>query len=82
MISDRDISPIEDDYLLLDFAFSSDEILPELRLHYRTIGTPVRDRAGRVSNAVLIMHGTGGSGGGVPAPSVCGHAVRLGTASR
>src|SRR5881296_1670894 len=39
-------------------------MLPELKLHYRTIGAPRRDGAGVVRNAVLILHGTGGSGGG------------------
>ena len=36
--------------------------LPELRMHYMTLGKPVRDANGRVTNAVLILHGTGGSG--------------------
>jgi homoserine O-acetyltransferase len=36
--------------------------LPELRLHYMTLGQPARDAAGRVNNAVLLLHGTGGSG--------------------
>jgi homoserine O-acetyltransferase len=52
----------EADYIIKSFAFSSGETLPELRLHYRTLGAPVRDAQGRVRNAVLILHGTGGSG--------------------
>ncbi len=52
----------EGDFVLRDFTFRSGERLPELRLHYRTLGTPVRDTAGQVVNAVLILHGTGGSG--------------------
>ncbi len=52
----------EADFVLRDFRFQSGERLPELRLHYRTLGTPVRDTSGRVINAVLILHGTGGSG--------------------
>ncbi len=48
--------------MLRDFHFHSGEILPELRLHYSTLGAPARDASGRVSNAVLILHGTGGSG--------------------
>ena len=48
---------------LRDFRFASGEVLPELRLHYRTIGKPEKDAAGRVRNAVLILHGTGGTGG-------------------
>jgi homoserine O-acetyltransferase len=52
----------EGDYVTKDFKFRSGESLPELRLHYRTLGKPVRDDKGRVTNAVLILHGTGGSG--------------------
>jgi len=55
-------APVEGDYVLKDFKFRSGETLPELRLHYRTIGTPQKDSAGVVRNAVLIMHGTGGTG--------------------
>lgn len=55
-------APTEGDFVLRDFVFKSGETLPELRIHYRTIGTPRRDAAGRVTNAVLITHGTTGSG--------------------
>jgi homoserine O-acetyltransferase len=54
--------PIEGDYVIHDFHFASGETLPELRLHYTFLGKPRRDSHGRVSNAVLILHGTGGSG--------------------
>ncbi len=54
--------PTEGDFVLRDFPFRSGEILPELRLHYRTLGTPRRDAGGVVRNAVLITHGTTGSG--------------------
>jgi homoserine O-acetyltransferase len=50
------------DVTLADFRFASGERLPELRIHYATLGTPRRDRAGRVTNAVMVLHGTGGSG--------------------
>src|SRR5947209_15986134 len=55
-------TPVEGDYILKDFHFKDGETLPELRMHYTTIGTPVRDKSGLVRNAVLIMHGTGGAG--------------------
>jgi len=55
-------APEEHDYIVHDFHFRSGETLPELRLHYMTFGLPVMDRSGRVVNAVLILHGTGGSG--------------------
>jgi homoserine O-acetyltransferase/O-succinyltransferase len=53
---------IEGDYVVRDFHFASGETLPELRLHYIVLGKPRRDSHGRVANAVLILHGTGGSG--------------------
>src|SRR5258708_1189787 len=52
---------IESDYVIHDFHFASGETLPELRLHYAILGTPRRDSHGRISNAVLILHGIGGS---------------------
>jgi homoserine O-acetyltransferase len=55
-------TPTEGDYLVRDFKFISGETLPELRLHYRTLGKPEKDAQGKTTNAVLIMHGTTGSG--------------------
>jgi homoserine O-acetyltransferase/O-succinyltransferase len=52
----------EGDYVAHDFKFKSGEQLPELRLHYRTLGKLARDAQGRSTNVVLILHGTGGSG--------------------
>ena len=54
--------PVEAEFLIRDFRFASGESLPELRVHYRTFGTPRADARGVVRNAVLILHGTGGSG--------------------
>ena len=56
-------APVEGDVVLKNFTFNSGETLPELRLHYRTHGAPRRDAQGVVRNAVLVMHGTTGSGG-------------------
>src|SRR5215510_5507799 len=56
--------PVEGDYIIQNFKFKTGEVLPELSIHYRTIGTPIRDASGVVRNAVLILHGTGGSGSG------------------
>jgi homoserine O-acetyltransferase/O-succinyltransferase len=55
--------PTEADFVAADFRFASGETLPQLRIHYRTLGTPRRDAHGVVRNAVLILHGTGGTGG-------------------
>jgi homoserine O-acetyltransferase len=52
----------EGDFVAKNFKFRTGETLPELRLHYTTLGKPVRDGQGRVTNAVLILHGTGGTG--------------------
>ena len=52
----------EGDYVAKDFKFRSGESLAELKLHYRTLGMPKRDAQGHVTNAVLILHGTGGTG--------------------
>jgi len=54
--------PVEGEFSLNNFQFTSGEILPALRIHYRTLGHPRRDERGVVSNAALILHGTGSSG--------------------
>jgi len=55
-------APTEGDFTTKDFKFKSGEMLAELRLHYATIGAARRDGRGQVTNALLILHGTGGSG--------------------
>ncbi len=50
------------DAMLRNFTFANGEKLPALNIHYATLGTPRRDRAGRIINAVMVLHGTGGSG--------------------
>ena len=50
------------DFVMHDFRFVDGSVLPTLRIHYRTIGQPRRDAAGVVRNAVLVTHGTTGSG--------------------
>jgi homoserine O-acetyltransferase len=52
----------EGDYVAQNFHFRSGEVMPSLRLHYTTFGTPQRDANGRVTNAVMVLHGTTGSG--------------------
>ena len=60
------------DALLRDFRFAAGGQLPELRIHYTTLGTPRKDARGIVRNAVLILHGTGGSGRGFLSPGYAG----------
>ena len=57
-------APSQGDFIVRNFRFASAEVLPELRLHYLTIGTPVRNPEGRTTNAILLLHGTNGSGAG------------------
>ena len=52
----------EGDAVLRGFRFKSGERLPELRMHYATLGTPRRDAKGQITNGVMVLHGTGGSG--------------------
>jgi len=64
-----DLHSHDGDFVLRDFHFRSGEVLPELRLHYTTLGTPVRDAQGTVQNAVVILHGTTGSGANYLSPA-------------
>lgn len=55
-------APTEGDFTAADFALADGQRLSGLRLHYRTLGAPRRGADGRVENAVLLLHGTGGTG--------------------
>lgn len=65
-------APVERDFIARDVRFESGEVAPEILLHYRTIGQPRKDSDGIVRNAVLILHGTGGSGAGFTGPGYAG----------
>ncbi len=65
-------APAEGDYTIHDFKFGSGETLPELRIHYRTLGKAEKDAQGKTTNAVLIMHGTTGSGAQFVRPEFAG----------
>src|SRR5438045_2754662 len=65
-------APTEGDYTIRDFKFTSGETLPELKIHYRTLGKIDKDAQGKVTNAVLIMHGTTGSGAQFIRPEFAG----------
>lgn len=56
------LHPVSGQMLLKNFRFQSGQVLPELRLHYQTLGKPRLGPDGHVANAVLVLHGTGGSG--------------------
>src|SRR5262245_32524445 len=65
-------TPTEGDFTIHDFKFQSGETLAELRIHYRTLGKPEKDAEGKTINAVLIMHGTTGSGAQFVRPEFAG----------
>jgi homoserine O-acetyltransferase len=71
-------TPTQGDVVLRDFHFSSGETMPELRIHYRTLGKPVRDAQGMVRNAVLVTHGTGGTGSQFLRPEFAGELFAAG----
>ena len=58
-------APKEADWTAKDFRFHTGEVLPELRIHYTTIGSPSGE-------PVLVLHGTAGSGTGMLAPAFAG----------
>ncbi|MEA3180025.1 MAG: homoserine O-acetyltransferase/O-succinyltransferase [Gammaproteobacteria bacterium] len=62
----------EGDFVIHKFKLSSGETLPEVRIHYHAFGEPKRDSHGVVRNAVLIVHGTGGTGGSLIRPEFSG----------
>ncbi len=62
-------APEPHDFIVKNFRFESGDVLPDVKLHYRTVGTPVRDAAGRITNGVLVMHGSSGDAGQVLARS-------------
>ena len=62
----------EGDYVIRDFRFGTGETIHQLRIHYRTLGQPQRGAEGAVTNAVLILHGTGGTGRQFLAPQFAG----------
>jgi homoserine O-acetyltransferase len=71
-------APTEGDAVFKNFKFTSGETLPELRIHYRTLGDPRRDAQGIVRNAVLILHGTTGSGTQFIRPEFAGELFGVG----
>jgi homoserine O-acetyltransferase/O-succinyltransferase len=63
----------EADFVLRDYRFASGEVLPELKLHYRTMGVPRRDAAGKIVNSVLLLQGNTGTGENWLRPSLADH---------
>src|SRR5262245_59406813 len=62
LIAAAPASALDGDYVVHGFRFASGDTLGQLRLHYLTLGQPRKDTRGNVTNGVLIMHGTGGTG--------------------
>ena len=66
-------APVDGDFIARGFVFASGDQIPEVKIHYRTVGTPRKNADGVVRNAVLILHGTGGTGGGFLSASYAAH---------
>jgi homoserine O-acetyltransferase/O-succinyltransferase len=62
-------TPERHDFVARNFRFQSGESLPEVRIHYRTVGTPVKDARGKITNGVMVLHGSSGDAGQVLAKS-------------
>jgi homoserine O-acetyltransferase len=58
-------APKEGDWVARDFRFHTGEVMPELKLHYTTIGEPT-------GVPVVVLHGSGGSGAGMLTPAFAG----------
>src|ERR1035441_9213117 len=58
----RGTAPQEGDFVIHNFRFQSGETMPDVQIHYATLGTPVKDARGHTTNAVLVLHGTSGTG--------------------
>ena len=58
--ADRTWPAVDGTDTLKDFRFGDGQTLSQLKLHYLTLGTPHRNAAGHVDNAILLLHGTGG----------------------
>ncbi|PZN99948.1 MAG: hypothetical protein DCF28_12245 [Alphaproteobacteria bacterium] len=71
-VSAQAFTPVEGDVDLGAFETSSGATIPDLKMHYRTLGQPVSDGSGRVTNAVLLLHGTGGTGAQFLSPQFAG----------
>lgn len=68
----------EGDFIIKDYVFAGGERLSELKLHYRTMGVPQRDPAGRITNGVLLLQGNTGTGANWLRPSLADELFRPG----
>ena len=68
----KSLKPLAGDFTIDDFHFHAGGTLPKLKIHYLTLGTPHRGADGHVDNAVLILHGTSGSGRQFMSPQFAG----------
>jgi len=68
----------ESDFVIKNYVFNSGETLPELKLHYRTLGTAKRDGSGNIANAVLLLQGNTGTGANWLRPSLADELFKSG----
>jgi len=70
--SDWSSAGTQGDFIIRNFRFADGSLLPELRIHYTTLGSPRRNATGVVANAVLMLHGTTGNGRDFLTPAFAG----------
>lgn len=68
----------EDDFLITNYKFASGETLPQLKLHYRTLGSAERNAAGEIVNGVLLLQGNTGTGANWLRPSLADELFKVG----
>jgi homoserine O-acetyltransferase len=70
----------EDNFIIADYKFVSGETLPQLKLHYRTLGSAERNAAGEIVNGVLLLQGNTGTGANWLRPTLADELFKAGGA--
>src|ERR1700736_1861758 len=68
----------EDNFIIADYKFVSGETLPQLKLHYRTLGSAERNAAGEIINGVLLLQGNTGTGANWLRPTLADELFKAG----
>ena len=68
----------ESDFVITGYKFASGETLPQLKLHYRTLGSAERNAAGEIVNGVLLLQGNTGTGANWLRPSLADELFKAG----
>jgi homoserine O-acetyltransferase len=68
----------EGDFTITDYKFANGQTLPELNLHYRTLGSAKRNAAGEIVNGVLLLQGNTGTGANWLRPTLADELFKAG----